>query len=63
VEALAAALSGSEETVMFIFAPARPFIQSPPTALQILIDDSYPGTQANIYSPVLQTGQLLHNAS
>lgn len=42
VEALAAALSDGEETVTRIFVPAKPLIQSPPTASQILIDDSHP---------------------
>lgn len=43
VEALAAASSDSEETGTHIFVPAKPLIQSPPTALQILINDSHPG--------------------
>lgn len=39
METLTAALPDSEETVAHIFVPAKPLIQSPPTALQILIDD------------------------
>lgn len=42
VEALAAAFSDGEEAVTRIFVPAKPLIQSPPTASQILIDDSRP---------------------
>lgn len=60
VEALAAALSDHEETATCIFVPAEPLTQSPPTALQILFDDSHPRAvgKYQLPCPIWLVGQI-----